>query len=67
MIRIFIGYDEGEKIDFHVLSESIRRKTIIDSITVTANDILSPESQGINKLISIRKAVANVGTIILIL
>ena len=25
MIRIFIGYDEGEKIAFHVLSESIRR------------------------------------------
>ena len=25
MIRIFIGYDEGEKIAFHVLAESIRR------------------------------------------
>ena len=25
MIRIFIGYDEGEKIAFHVLSESIRK------------------------------------------
>ena len=25
MIRIFIGYDEGEKIAFHILSESIRR------------------------------------------
>ena len=25
MIKIFIGYDEGEKIAFHILSESIRR------------------------------------------
>ena len=27
MIRIFIGYDEGEKIAFHVLAESIRRQS----------------------------------------
>ena len=25
MINIFIGYDEGEKIAFHVLAESIRK------------------------------------------
>tara|TARA_Y100001937_G_scaffold92448_1_gene125181 strand:- start:2207 stop:2878 length:672 start_codon:yes stop_codon:yes gene_type:complete len=27
MIRVFIGYDEGEKIAFHVLAESIRRQS----------------------------------------
>ena len=27
MIKIFIGYDEGEKIAFHVLAESIRRQS----------------------------------------
>ena len=27
MIKVFIGYDEGEKIAFHVLSESIRKHT----------------------------------------
>ena len=25
MINVFIGYDEGEKIAFHVLAESIRK------------------------------------------
>ena len=52
---------------FGKLSDKIKRKTIIDNITVTANDILSPEFQGINKLTNIKNAVANVGTIILIL
>ena len=27
MIDVFIGYDEGEKIAYHVLSESIRRNS----------------------------------------
>ena len=27
MINVFIGYDEGEKIAYHILSESIRRNT----------------------------------------
>ena len=29
MIKIFIGYDEGEKIAFHILSESIRRHSSV--------------------------------------
>ena len=38
--------------------------TIIDSNTVTANDIRSPESHGTNNVSIIRVAVANVGIII---
>ena len=29
MINIFIGYDEGEKIAYHTLSESIRRNSSV--------------------------------------
>ena len=46
-------------------SDNISKKTIIESMTVTANEILSPESQGIKRLIIIRDAVAKVGIIIL--
>ena len=27
MIDVFIGYDEGEKVAFHILAESIRRNS----------------------------------------
>jgi len=27
MIDVFIGYDEGEKVAYHILSESIRRNS----------------------------------------
>ena len=50
---------------FGRFSDIIRRKTIIDSITVTVNDIRSPESHGIRRLIISRVAVANAGSIIL--
>ena len=40
---------------FGRLSERINKKTIIDNITVVANEIRSPESQGTIKLISIKK------------
>lgn len=45
-------------------SDSIRRNTIIESITVTAYDIRSPESHGISRHIIISVEVANVGSII---
>jgi len=38
MINIFIGYDEGEKIAYHVLSESIRRKSS-EPISITPLDL----------------------------
>ena len=38
MIRIFIGYDEGEKIAFHVLSESIRKQSS-EPISITPIDL----------------------------
>tara|TARA_B110000238_G_C15933586_1_gene355839 strand:+ start:134 stop:319 length:186 start_codon:yes stop_codon:yes gene_type:complete len=50
---------------FGRLSDNIRRKTIIESITVTEKEILSPESHGTRRLIIISVAVANVGRIIL--
>ena len=34
MINVFIGYDEGEKIAFHVLAESIR-KHASESVSIT--------------------------------
>ena len=38
MIRIFIGYDEGEKIAFHVLAESIRKQSS-EPISITPIDL----------------------------
>ena len=38
MIRIFIGYDEGEKIAFHVLSESIRQHAS-EPVSITPIDL----------------------------
>ena len=38
MINIFIGYDEGEKIAYHVLCESIRRKSS-EPISITPLDL----------------------------
>ena len=38
MIRIFIGYDEGEKIAFHVLTESIRKQSS-EPISITPIDL----------------------------
>ena len=29
MINVFIGFDEGEKVSYHILSESIRRKSSV--------------------------------------
>ena len=29
MINVFIGYDEGEKVSYHILSESIRRQSSV--------------------------------------
>ena len=46
-------------------SESSNKKTKTDNITVTENDILSPDFQGINILAIISDAVKNVGIIIL--
>ena len=51
---------------FGRLSDKISKKTIIESITVAAKEILSPEFQGINILMIINVAVAKVGTTILI-
>ena len=38
MIKIFIGYDEGEKIAFHVLAESIRKQSS-EPISITPIDL----------------------------
>ena len=38
MINIFIGYDEGEKIAFHVLSESIRQHSS-EPVSITPIDL----------------------------
>ena len=38
MIKIFIGYDEGEKIAFHVLSESIRQHSS-EPVSITPIDL----------------------------
>jgi len=38
MINIFIGYDEGEKIAYHVLSESIRQKSS-EPVAITPLDL----------------------------
>jgi len=38
MIRIFIGYDEGEKIAYHVLSESIRQHSS-EPVSITPIDL----------------------------
>ena len=38
MINIFIGYDEGEKIAFHVLAESIRKQSS-EPISITPIDL----------------------------
>ena len=43
---------------FGRFSDRIRRKTISESITVIANDILSPESQGTRNDIIISQEVA---------
>ena len=29
MINVFIGFDEGEKVSYHILSESIRRQSSV--------------------------------------
>jgi len=38
MIKIFIGYDEGEKIAYHVLSESIRQHAS-EPVSITPIDL----------------------------
>ena len=61
---IIINESSGLLSVFGRFSETISRKTIIDSKTVTAKDMRSPESHGTNNVSIIRVAVANVGIII---
>ena len=54
MINIFRGYDEGEKIAYHVLSESIRRNSSkpVSITPLCLNNI--PEFKERNNLINLQ-------------